>query len=347
MPPTRKRSALCSCATHPARSAFTLVELLVVIGIIAVLISVLIPVLGAARVKAKDTQCLANLRSLVQLTHLYMSENKGSLPYGAYYSPRNPVDWSALTGSSNTRWTGWPTVLDQFARKRTNDDSIVDDPVNRTTFVTKAFTCPTAAEGTNQLVSYSANINLFAEPASELRIFNPATSAALRRPAKATELRTPVVLYFDTPVFLGNFDDIYGAVVSYGLDCRNFLFAAESKAKSVVRFISGSPVPASIKASMVGEVEPDSLLNIIAPGYPWKNRDAASAKEWNDKIAGNVRFRHQKERAVHLAYSDGHVEARRADMIRGADGSITSIKHDIRRREFMTPYSLGIQRASK
>lgn len=60
-----------------ARRAFTLVELLVVIGIIALLISILMPALARARQQARTVQCLSNLRQLGQSYSMYLAAHKG------------------------------------------------------------------------------------------------------------------------------------------------------------------------------------------------------------------------------------------------------------------------------
>ena len=63
---------------HPR--GFTLVELLVVIGIIAVLVGILLPVLANARKSAMDMQCQSNIRQLCSAMIMYANEFKGRYP---------------------------------------------------------------------------------------------------------------------------------------------------------------------------------------------------------------------------------------------------------------------------
>ena len=69
-----------SASSQHSRSAFTLVELLVVIGIIALLISILLPTLSSAREGAKRLGCASNLRQLGMAMVMYTNESKQYLP---------------------------------------------------------------------------------------------------------------------------------------------------------------------------------------------------------------------------------------------------------------------------
>jgi prepilin-type N-terminal cleavage/methylation domain-containing protein len=63
-----------------SRRAFTLVELLVVIGIIALLVGILMPALSRAKESANRIACLANLRTLGQGFVMYTNDNRGRYP---------------------------------------------------------------------------------------------------------------------------------------------------------------------------------------------------------------------------------------------------------------------------
>jgi len=71
--------------------AFTLVELLVVIGIIAILISLLLPALNKARAQATRLKCESNMRTLMQGIAMYSGESKNCLPYCNWGVPSMPT----------------------------------------------------------------------------------------------------------------------------------------------------------------------------------------------------------------------------------------------------------------
>jgi type II secretory pathway pseudopilin PulG len=73
--------------------AFTLVELLVVIGIIALLVSILLPALSKARESANKTKCLSNIRQVAMGFFSYCNDNKGAFPYMAGGGTQLYEDW--------------------------------------------------------------------------------------------------------------------------------------------------------------------------------------------------------------------------------------------------------------
>src|SRR4051812_22608064 len=131
----------------PARritTAFTLVELLVVIGIIAVLIGILLPALSRARQNANSVKCMANLRQIGLAVHMYAGLNKGNLPFGFVFKGES-VDGGAYPGET----VEWTELLVSVLTKQGPDQS-QQEKVSDSDLRSRAiFTCPEVVRGSS------------------------------------------------------------------------------------------------------------------------------------------------------------------------------------------------------
>ena len=89
--------------SHNSTAAFTLVELLVVIGVIAILVAMLLPTLAKAREAANRTSCLSNLRQIHQGFHLYALSNRDQAPIG-YRTASKQFNSMIYSTTAGGRW---------------------------------------------------------------------------------------------------------------------------------------------------------------------------------------------------------------------------------------------------
>jgi prepilin-type N-terminal cleavage/methylation domain-containing protein/prepilin-type processing-associated H-X9-DG protein len=135
-------------------SAFTLLELLVVIAIIAILAALLLPVLSAAKQRARAASCLNNLKQIILATKLYLDDNREAMV--PLWVEMGATNWSQWTFDPATFVIQKPTYL-WWPDKFRLDGLIPTQPT---------FSCPaliqpaTAGHGQSYSTNYTLGIGM-------------------------------------------------------------------------------------------------------------------------------------------------------------------------------------------
>lgn len=283
------------------RGAFTLVELLVVIGIIAMLISILLPSLNSARNAARSLKCLANLHSIGQGINIYAASNKQSLPYGYWQPDANDnsksSDWAILISTALGKGYG------TYGTQNGTDNSQIQG----------LFTCPVAKLDVDgqipRKLHYSAHPRLMPDLAS---LDTLKGGGATLRPYRLPTIKrsSDIALIFD-----GSQCNIIGYAPGQ-LNWNSNAVAKNLDASGLGRTDSQNGRSWNCFVTKAG-------MDLNTPIYA-SNGDAPP----NTGSAFDIRWRHNRNDTANFLFVDGHADSMRLRFGQNADAKMKNFYID-------------------
>jgi prepilin-type N-terminal cleavage/methylation domain-containing protein/prepilin-type processing-associated H-X9-DG protein len=298
------RRGPCRAQTTPRR-AFTLVELLVVIGIIAVLIGILLPVLGRARSSASAVACQANLKELGIALNLYAIANKGSLPPGFYTA--TPIPPSTITV---VRWVD--LLMGTLSSKYGYNSSDAFFTSSDGARIRKIFICPDAPRddmdaGVVFACTYLSHPRLIPQMNTDA-----STSGFPWIPYDPYYLnRTPSRQVFKSPYKLGRIKRsaeiavLWDAPLQWDPQVRRWVISAD--ATPVANQLDNTRYYTPNNPNFTD----DYSVGGLSPNDPVELKQGFNGRDTNKDLGANyqkIRFRHIKDTQANALMADWHVE---------------------------------------
>lgn len=275
----------------PTRRAFTLVELLVVIGIIAILIAILLPAISRARDQANATACASNLRQIGLLVKMYQEEFRGSFPYSRYIAGNASVSATADSGDDgalNRATVTWWSALRKYMKKgkTSNWDNAVTSQAER---FMAAFNCPSGNNrdggcdfGSNPIVM--PDVYMEGSASGGAPLLGPMNgsdpSTRITKPLLTKNIDSENVIFWDACEIPPNFDVQF--LSGWGVDGNRMINASTTN----LRFRNGPEA----NDPGVGDG------TFIEPG---ENKDSGGFPD-----GANIRWRHKRGTAANFLFGD-------------------------------------------
>ena len=280
-------------APHSRRPrGFTLVELLVVIGIIALLISILLPSLNSARQSAKQVVCLSNLRQQGTALQFYANDQKAFLPPAL--QPGDPTDIS-------NNGTAWGTSLLKYLGAgngsfATQDNGGVSDDDS----IRAVFICPEGARvQDNQIEVNHYSCHPLLMPNATLGQYPPghpyAAPNRTRSPYKLSSIK-------DGPEKILLMDGVQFATGNARADCYNLDWNRIASTSSG----NTDPLLTYPDTFLLLDIVPDADMQSSVDGGFNQDVQAGAGPGRQD---GNIRWRHMGDTAACFSFVDGHAAA--------------------------------------
>ena len=299
--------------THRTR-AFSLIELVIVVGIIGTAAALLIPTIAQVRGRVGDVTCENNLRQLLMALEYYNLDHNGSMPFGRYYVGSGPPNYEPPPGGNN-EFVSWASELNQY----------FGDPKGYAT----PFRCPVALQQVPpHPVSYVINFIVGVTPRDEVRISMP--PRAQTKPPSVHLMRSEgTAIFWDTAI-QPDWANNEGFLTGADIDAQRFWLGAMTPQ---YRYFSPHDPFGQIPPGIYGQNHP-VLLNVGSSVY--RNIDPPAMSAW--PYQGNLRFRHTNQTQCNVAFSDGSV--RKFTAVVRPDNTVQS--HDAIRRHFMINWPPGV-----